>query len=199
MGLKSIYQTQQGVHLPAAFVGQAACREPKPFSKLHGRQPHAEWPWSLCLSLWLSVATDSLEVAPQNLSSHPFTLLECWPADHDVGLGENLLLSALLLPLTGVEEEWQAQKLHCSAAWDFLVKKGKAKQQEHRAREIEENGKMKEAVTMLDLKEQISQHLVIQSRPWLMITNHIKEQGVCKGYHNKYHQDLFLLMADMTH
>lgn len=91
-----------------------------------------------------------------------------------MGLGENQLLSALLLPLTGVEEEWQAQKLHCSEAGDFLVKKGKAKQQEHRTREIEENGKMKEAVTMLDLKEQISQHLVIQSRPWLMITKHIK-------------------------
>lgn len=40
--------------------------------------------------------------------------------------------------------------------------------------EIEKNGKMKDAVTVLDLKEQISQHPVIQSRSWLMFNKHIK-------------------------
>lgn len=47
--------------------------------------------------------------------------------------------------------EWERngrnRKCHCHDAWDFLVKKDKTKQQEHREEmEIEENGKMKEAV-----------------------------------------------------
>lgn len=58
-----------------------------------------------------------------------------------MGPGKTLLTSAILLPLAGVGEGWQEQKMPAQGGLGLFWKEGKARQQEHRKEREIERGK----------------------------------------------------------
>lgn len=95
-----------------------------------------------------------------------------------MGLGENLLSSAILLRSLEWERNVRNRKCHCGGAWDFFAERERQgnKRTERRGEiEREENGKLKEAESNnAAFKGNRFLGTVIQSMLWLKFNEHTK-------------------------